>query len=89
MAGAIALCRMMVVLRAIAGNDVHATRHAWCCLRDAGEKAGMRKVLKKRPWGNPKDALGGGKEAVGSDVLEVRGRCVGIDGFCCCGFAVL
>ena len=47
-------------------------RHAWCCLRDAGERAGMRRVLKQRPWGNPEDPHGGGKEAAGSDVLEVR-----------------
>lgn len=49
-----------------------AYRHAWCCLRDAGERAGMRRVLEKRPWGNAGDALEGGKEAVGSDVLKVR-----------------
>lgn len=31
----------------------------------------MRRVLKQRPWGNPEDPLGGGKDAAGSDVLEV------------------
>ncbi|CAN0267568.1 unnamed protein product, partial [Ectocarpus sp. 12 AP-2014] len=46
-------------------------RHAWCCLRDAGERAGMRRVLKERPWGNPREPLEGGKEAAGSDVLKL------------------
>ena len=31
----------------------------------------MRRVLKKRPWGNPEDPTAGGKEAAASDVLEV------------------
>lgn len=58
-------CRILTHARPVPG------RHAWCCLRDAGERAGMRRVLKERPWGNPREPLEGAKEAVGSDVLKV------------------
>ncbi|CAM9569652.1 unnamed protein product, partial [Hapterophycus canaliculatus] len=46
-------------------------RHAWCCLRDAGERAGMRRVLTNRPWGEHARALGGGKLAADSEVLKL------------------
>ena len=35
----------------------------------------MRRVLKQRPWGNPEQPNAGGKEAAGSDVLEVQTYC--------------
>lgn len=42
-------------------------RSAWYGLREAGNRAGLRKVLRPRPWGNPNDP----SEAKESAVLEV------------------
>ncbi|CBJ26615.1 hypothetical protein Esi_0035_0126 [Ectocarpus siliculosus] len=46
-------------------------RSAWCGLRNAGARAGLRKVLQPRPWGDPLAPSGGGQEAANSQVLEL------------------
>ncbi|CAM9596850.1 unnamed protein product, partial [Scytosiphon promiscuus] len=46
-------------------------RSAWCGLRDAGERAGLREVLHPRPWGDLRDPSSGARQATQSQVLEL------------------
>ncbi|CAM9976676.1 unnamed protein product, partial [Hapterophycus canaliculatus] len=46
-------------------------RSAWCVLRDAGERAGLREVLRPRPWGDLDHPSTGARDAAQSQVLEL------------------